>query len=239
MRALTSEQMRAADHAAVARGGDVVLMGAAGAAIAEAIDILAPQARVLVAFAGPGNNGGDAFAAFAEHTGDAKHIVYALPAPNSSEGRRDAERRAHKNEVETRPFPTTREEADAALDGADLVLDALLGTGARPDLPPAMRVVVEALAAGALPILAIDMPTGIDATSGAVGPLVVRATATVSLGAPKLGLLLEPARAYVGDLYVGDLGMGKRNRANGGRCVRRARRCGILTTLTRATRRIR
>ena len=207
MRALTSEQMRAADHAAVARAGDTVLMRAAGTALAEAIDLLAPAARTLVAFAGPGNNGGDAFAAFAAHTGNARHIVYALPVASVSEGRRDAERRAQINGVETRSFPVTSEEAAAALAGADLVLDALLGTGARPDLPPAMRVVVEALEASHSRVLAIDMPTGIDATSGAVGPLAVRATATVSLGAPKVGLLLEPARTHVGELYIGELGI--------------------------------
>jgi hydroxyethylthiazole kinase-like uncharacterized protein yjeF len=207
MRALTSAQMREADRAAVARGGDVVLMRAAGAALAEAIDIVAPAARTLVAFAGPGNNGGDAYAAFAAHAGQATRTVYALRTTNVSEGRRDAQERAQVNGVVTRPFPTSPEEAQAAIAGADLVLDALLGTGARPDLPSEMRVVVEALAAVRPRILAVDIPTGIDATSGAVGSLAVRATATVTLGAPKIGLLLEPARAYAGELYVGDIGI--------------------------------
>jgi hydroxyethylthiazole kinase-like uncharacterized protein yjeF len=207
MRALTSEQMREADRAAVARGGDVVLMRAAGAALAEAIDIVAPAARTLVAFAGPGNNGGDAYAAFAAHAGQATRTVYALPAANVSEGRRDAQERAQVNGVVTRPFPASPKEAHAAIAGADLVLDALLGTGGRPELPPEMRVVVESLAAVRPRILAIDIPTGVDATSGAVGSLAVRATATVTLGAPKIGLLLEPARSCAGDLYIGELGI--------------------------------
>ncbi len=216
MRALTSEQMREADLAAVARGGDVVLMHAAGAALAEAIDIVAPGARTLVAFAGPGNNGGDAYAAFAAHTGAARRTVYALSTSTTSEGRRDAERRARAADVITQPFPATAEDARAALADADLVLDALLGTGARPELTPPMRELVAALAANRAPILAVDIPTGVDATSGAVGTLAVRATATVMLGAPKIGLLLEPARGYAGDLYVGDLAIGDEiARANG------------------------
>jgi NAD(P)H-hydrate epimerase len=209
MRALTSAQMREADRSAVARGGDIVLMRAAGAALAEAIDILAPAARTLVAFAGPGNNGGDAYAAFAALAGDARRVVYALPTQNVSDGRRDAESRARERGVITRAFPESTAEARAALAEADLVLDALLGTGARPDLPAPMCVVVEVLATArpGCVVLAVDMPTGIDATTGAVGKLAVRANATVTLGAPKVGLLLEPARACVGELYVGELGI--------------------------------
>ncbi len=67
--------MRRADAAAVARGGDVVLMRAAGEALAEAIGVVAPGARSLVAFAGPGNNGGDAYAAFAAYEGDARGTI--------------------------------------------------------------------------------------------------------------------------------------------------------------------
>lgn len=207
MRALTAEQMREADRAAVARGGDVVLMHAAGAALAEAIAVVAPHARTLVAFAGPGNNGGDAYAAFAALGGTTRRIVYALPAERTSEGRRDAEARAEASGVVTLPFPTNSDEARAAIRQADLVLDALLGTGARAELPPNMRDIVGELNDSGAPVLAIDIPTGIDATTGAAGPLAVRATATVTLGAPKIGLLLEPARAYVGALYVGELGI--------------------------------
>lgn len=75
MRALTAEQMRAADAAGIAKAGDVELMRRAGVAVAAAIRALVPQAQRLVAFAGPGNNGGDAFAAFAELERDRKSVV--------------------------------------------------------------------------------------------------------------------------------------------------------------------
>ena len=91
--------MRAADASAVARVGDVALMRAAGAVLAEAIARVAPEARKLVAFAGPGNNGGDAYAAFAAVEHDCERVVYALPSPHTSDGRRDAEERAARSGV--------------------------------------------------------------------------------------------------------------------------------------------
>jgi NAD(P)H-hydrate epimerase len=207
MRLLTADQMRAADAAGAARAGETALMRAAGSALAEAIERVAPHADRLVAFAGPGNNGGDAYAAFSALKRDCDRIVYALPSPKMSDGRRDAEERAAKRGVKTRPFPKNAGEAAAALEGADLALDAILGTGARPELSPEMRVVAAALNACAAHVLAVDLPTGIDATSGAAGEGAVRAHTTVALGAVKVGLVLEPARAFVGTLYAGDIGL--------------------------------
>ncbi len=209
MRVVTAGQMRDADAAAVADRGDVALMHAAGAAIADAIVALAPDARSFVAFAGPGNNGGDAYAAFAalapriDERLDAR--VYAVPVGEKSPGRRDAERRAHDLGVRTLLFPGDAAEARAALVGADVALDAMLGTGARPALDAPMRGVVAALAASDALVLAIDVPTGIDATTGAVGEHAVRATATIALGALKIGQLLEPARSRGGELWLGSL----------------------------------
>ena len=177
MRALTAEQMRAADAAAVARIGEVALMRSAGEALAEALRMVAPAARKIVAFAGPGNNGGDAFAAFAALGGPSQRIVYALPAPNISAGRRDAQRQAAAAGVVTRPFPLSYEEAVAALEGADLAVDALLGTGARPTISHELEAPVAALCASRAPVFAIDVPTGVDATTGALlgggNPLLV------------------------------------------------------------------
>jgi NAD(P)H-hydrate epimerase len=207
MRVLTAEQMRAADAAAVARDGDVGLMRAAGEAIAEAIVQIEPRPRKLVAFAGPGNNGGDAFAAFAAGTLPCERIVYAMPAGMQGQGRLDAIRRARAAGTIVRPFPLTRDEALAAIAGADIVIDALLGTGARPQIAHEIIPVVEAIAQSSAHVLAIDVPTGVDGTTGAVAQNAVRADTTVTLGALKLGLLLEPARSYVGTLLLGDIGL--------------------------------
>jgi NAD(P)H-hydrate repair Nnr-like enzyme with NAD(P)H-hydrate epimerase domain len=122
-----------------------------------------------IAFAGPGNNGGDAFAAFASLGGPSQRVVYALPAPNVSAGRRDAQRRAAAAGVVTRPFPLSNGEAIAALEGADVAIDALLGTGGRSALPGEFEPALAALAQTAAHVVAIDLPTGVDATTGAAG----------------------------------------------------------------------
>jgi hydroxyethylthiazole kinase-like uncharacterized protein yjeF len=208
VRALTADQMRDADASGVARVGDVALMRAAGERIAEAIVILTVPEGPLVAFAGPGNNGGDAFATFAALETDRPRIIYAMDAPQSSEARAQAEWRARERGIETRAFPTTQEAAEAALAGAGLALDALLGTGARPAPSEAMLPAIRALNAFSRSrVIAIDAPTGVDATTGSVASEAVFAGTTISLGAPKLGLLLEPARPYTGALYVADIGL--------------------------------
>ncbi|GAC1580199.1 MAG: hypothetical protein NVS3B7_14650 [Candidatus Elarobacter sp.] len=175
MRVLTAEQMRAADAAAVARVGEVALMRAAGAAIAAAIDALAPRARTLVAFAGTGNNGGDAYAAFACVPATVRRIVYASPVARPSAGRADAEERARRAGVVTRPLPTTEAAATAALARADLALDALLGTGSHGTPRSELHPAIEALARARVRVLALDVPTGIDATTGVAATPSVRA----------------------------------------------------------------
>ncbi len=207
MRALTAEQMREADAAGVARAGEVELMRRAGVALAEAVRAIAPGAERLVAFAGPGNNGGDAFAAFAELDRHIERIIYTVSPREASPARRDAEMRALVTGVAVRPFPQTLEAARAALEGAAVALDAMLGTGARADPGPAFNIALDALDGCGAHVLAVDIPTGIDATTGAVASRAVRAGTTVTLGALKAGLLLYPARAHVGRLFVGDLGL--------------------------------
>jgi len=207
MRVVTAEQMRVADANAVERLGDIALMRAAGAGIAQVIARIAPDARTLVAFAGTGNNGGDAYAAFASVAANIRCIVYALPCTRRSSGRGDAEGRARDRGVITRPFPTTAQNIRAALAGADLVLDALLGVGARGEPADAMHGVIDALASDPRRVLAIDVPSGVDATTGAVARHTVRAHATVTLGAPKAGLYFAPARERVGTLWCCDIGI--------------------------------
>lgn len=206
---LTPEQMRHADAAAVAGLGEDHVMRAAGRAIAQALYGFL-DTRLVVAFAGPGNNGGDAFAACAEllEAQDAAAcVIYAQPAQSASEGRRAAETRAHAAGVVVRPFPHDCSEAAAALQGATCVLDALFGTGARLPVSEPYASAIAALNACETPVLAVDIPSGTDALSGAAGEGAVRASLTVTLGALKPGLLLDPAREHAGALYLAGIGI--------------------------------
>ncbi len=202
MRAATASQMREIDAAAVARDGEVALMRRAGAAIAALIERFA-RPGPIVGIAGNGNNGGDVFAALAVSDPARVRIVHCDETVGGSAARIDARDRARTAGVVFRPLrldPTT-------VEGAGLILDGILGANARLPLDPVNAALVAAIAAAHVPILAIDVPTGIDPSTGAVGEPHVRAVATIALGAPKLGCFLEPGRRAAGELWLDDLGM--------------------------------
>ncbi len=203
---LTPEQMRAADAAAIEGLGESTLMTNAGRCIADRLRAMARPGTSIVAFAGPGNNGGDAFAALAELAAEYTCVAAAATSSHPSQARADAQSRAQAAGVRVQPLPVDEREARAALDGA-VGVDGLFGTGARLPLPDDYRHLARALNACGQPVLAIDIPSGIDALSGAVGEDAVRASVTVTLGATKPGLLLEPAREFVGELWCARIGI--------------------------------
>jgi NAD(P)H-hydrate epimerase len=204
---LTPAQMRAADADACAQVGETTLMREAGRQIAQRIRALAPPPARIIAFAGPGNNGGDAFAAFAELGASYELIVCAAPMQEKSDARRSAEGRALAAGVQVRAFPQSVDDALAAVSGAALCIDALVGTGARLPLGAVFTPAVAVLDARERAVLAIDIPSGIDALTGAASEPCVRATETVTLGALKPGLLLEPAMDFVGTLTFAEIGI--------------------------------
>ena len=202
--------MRAADAAAVAQSGEVELMRAAGQRIAELI-AQAFDPRRIVAFAGPGNNGGDAFAACAAvrdfEGAEGACIIYADAPLDPSAARCDAQERARAAGVQVAAFPQTYEAAQAALKDATCIIDALFGTGTRLPMGEPYASAVRAINQSGIPVLAIDIPSGIDALSGTVSDPSILASATLTLGALKPGLLLDPARDCVGALYLGEIGI--------------------------------
>jgi hydroxyethylthiazole kinase-like uncharacterized protein yjeF len=203
MRAVTAAQMRAIDAAAVARDGETALMRAAGEAIAHLIERYARGDGAVVAIAGRGNNGGDAYAALAAYGGKRRCVVYADAPEAETEARRDARRRALIAGADEHALPPE----PAVLRDAALILDGVLGVNARLPLDARSGALVEAIAASGAPVLALDLPTGIDPTTGSTDGNVVHATATIALGRPKLGCFLDPARAAVGALWCAPLGM--------------------------------
>ena len=202
---LTTAQMREADAQASARVGDVALMRAAGERIAAVAERYA-RGRTIVAFAGPGNNGGDAFAALAL-LGGYDRVIYAMRAPKPSAARSDAEERARASGVTVRELPNSLKAAREALQDCDLAIAGLVGTGARLPLPAEYEPAIAALNECTAPVLAIDIPPGVDGDRGVVVEPAVRADVTVTLAALKPGLLLTPGRSHVGDLWLGEIGM--------------------------------
>jgi hydroxyethylthiazole kinase-like uncharacterized protein yjeF len=203
MRAVTAAQMRAIDAAAVSREGEVTLMRAAGGAIAQLIDRYARGDGPVIAIAGDGNNGGDAYAALAAYDGSRPRILYGNLEVTGSEARSDARVRARIAGVEERPLPP----APSALSAASLLLDGVLGANARLPLDARSGALAEAMNRSGVPVLALDVPTGVEPSTGEADARAVIATAAVALGRPKRGCFLDPGRGHVGELWCAPLGM--------------------------------
>ncbi len=203
MRAPTASEMRAMDAAAVSRDGDVSLMHRAGEAIATLVGRYVRPDGPIVGIAGDGNNGGDVFAALAALNTTRERIVYCNAQTSGSAARRKAQERAAAGGVLFRPLLLD----PSVLAHAGLILDGVLGANARLPLDPISAALVVAMVDSGAPILAIDVPTGLEPSTGAVGEPCVFAAATIALGAPKLGCFLEPGRGATGDLWCDDLGM--------------------------------
>jgi hydroxyethylthiazole kinase-like uncharacterized protein yjeF len=199
--------MRDIDRRAIQELGvpSLVLMDRAGGAVAGVAAAAARSGRAVVA-AGPGNNGGDGFVA-ARYLADAGFdvVVHLLAAPAELKGdaltNYESFRRCDGRGEE---FQRRRFARDVA--AAGVAVDAMLGTGSRGGLAGEFAAAAETLNRAGAPVVAVDVPSGIDAATGAVPGAAVAAGATVTFGLPKIGLLHYPAREYAGEIHVADIG---------------------------------
>ncbi len=209
MRVVTVKMMRELDRITIEERGveGMTLMERAGAGVARtAIEILEEidGKRVLV-LTGPGNNGGDGWIAARLLAGEGFGVDVAAPIdPEKLTGNaKTAFERARNENVKYKIFP------DGKIDFSkcDLIIDGLLGTGAKGAPRGAIgEMVLRAMASG-LPALAIDNPTGVDADTGEVLGNAIPAVATATFGLPKLGQFRYPGKSYVGRLLVVDIGI--------------------------------
>lgn len=195
---------RAAEQAALAEAAPGALMARAGLSVARLALALAPHARSVQVWAGPGNNGGDGFVA-ARHLQAAGRQVQVLLFGDAARQPADAAaalRAAEAAGVPIRPgLPT-----DAA--EADLLIDALLGLGARRSPEAVIGQAVSNLRRATAPVLAVDLPSGLHPDTGApLGEAAVRATATLSLLTLKPGCFTHEGRDHAGSLWFDDLGV--------------------------------
>ena len=173
-----------------------VLMENAGRAAAQLIHAFRPQGRI-VAVAGSGNNGGDALVVLRSLASWGRDVALVAAGSHPPD---DALRHDH-------PVPVL--DGDAARDAvrhADVVIDGLLGTGTSGAPRGAIADWIAHINRANGFVVALDLPSGIDATTGAVPADAVRAALTVSFGAPKLGMMLNPARTYCGRIIAVEIG---------------------------------
>ncbi|WP_201451997.1 NAD(P)H-hydrate dehydratase [Rhodovarius lipocyclicus] len=195
---LSAAAMRAVEAAAMAAGTPgFVLMRRAAAAVARQASAMAPPGATVAVLCGPGNNGGDGFAAAALLREAGYRVsVHLLGEAAALKG--DAARAAA---LWSGPV------AGPALPACSLITDALFGIGLNRAPQGAAAEAIAAMNAHGAPILAVDVPSGLDADTGAAPGAVVRAAHTVTFHRAKPGHWLLPGRDYCGALTVADIGL--------------------------------
>jgi hydroxyethylthiazole kinase-like uncharacterized protein yjeF len=174
-------------------------MLSAGQAVAEAAMDLVGEGPILVV-AGPGNNGGDGFVAAAELAARGREVsVILLCERDSLQG--DAASAARGWKFPVLPFNPQ------AIGKPALIIDALFGAGLDRSVKGEPYDMIEAINANGAPVLAVDLPSGINGTSAAVMGIAVRATETVTFFRRKPAHLLLPGRVYCGRVRVSDIGI--------------------------------
>jgi NAD(P)H-hydrate epimerase len=210
---LTRDQIRSLDEVAIRDFGvpGIVLMENAGRGAADVLTSLGIDGQVVV-WCGKGNNGGDGFV-LARHLAirGVKVLVRLFGQPEELHGDAAIAWRMltacdHVARV-AEPLALPLFELQQELRKADWVVDGLFGTGFQGPVRPPWDQVIGLMNNSAKRILALDLPSGLDADTGQPGGLAVRATATVTFAAFKPGLLAEEARPYVGALHFAGIGV--------------------------------
>ncbi|MGY2988926.1 MULTISPECIES: NAD(P)H-hydrate dehydratase [unclassified Bradyrhizobium] len=200
MDVLTTTEMERADRLTIAAGTPgFALMMSAGQAVAEAAMDLVEEGPIVVV-AGRGNNGGDGFVAAAELAARGREVsVILLCERDSLQG--DAALAAKGWKYPVLPFNPQ------ALGKPALIVDALFGAGLNRPVKGDPLEMIAAINANSTPVLAVDLPSGINGTSGAVMGAAVQATETVTFFRKKPAHLLLPGRMYCGRVRVADIGI--------------------------------
>lgn len=204
---LSPDEMRRADERAIAGGVSAeILMDRAGRAVARAAIALAGGRygkRALV-LCGKGNNGGDGFVAARElaRAGMAVTCLTTSTDEPSGAARHHLELMVRAG-VKPRPF----QPGSIATRHVDVIVDAIFGTGFHGRLQGSAAAAIDAVNASGVPVVAVDIPSGVDGGTGEIQGVAIRASLTVTFAARKIGTVLMPGRAYTGEVIVADIGI--------------------------------
>ncbi|MCK4857476.1 MAG: NAD(P)H-hydrate dehydratase [candidate division Zixibacteria bacterium] len=212
MKLVTSLQMQEIDRQAIDGLGipSLELMENAGRGIARHISELLEgevKGKRIAIFSGKGNNGGDGFvvARYLNEWG-ASAEVYLLAAPDDYQG--DALVNYQKIVDLKLPVSQIKSVEDSPdLSSADLVVDAIFGTGFRDVARGLISTVIESINSAEVPVLAVDTPSGLNSDTGEVEGPCIRADYTSTLALPKTGQFFYPGRSYCGSIRVIDIGI--------------------------------
>lgn len=213
MRIVTAQEMREIDQKAMEEYGipGLVLMENAGLAVCRVVEQLlgGAEGKTVLLICGQGNNGGDGFVAARQLYNRGARVRLLLAAPEESLA---GEARVNY-EIWTRMGRKVYRLQDRSalqvlrlgLMQADIVVDALFGTGFRGTVKDRPKRLIETINDADRMVVAVDVPSGVEADTGAVRGTALRADHTVTFGLPKLGLVLAPGADYAGQLHVADI----------------------------------
>ena len=192
--------MAEADRLTIAGGvASIALMETAGGAVADTVSRRWPL-RPIVVLCGPGNNGGDGFVAARLLAERGWPVRVVLLGPVAAL-RGDAAEAAARWRGAVDPLEP------AALDGAALVIDGIFGAGLSRPVEGVAHAAIRALDERRLPVVAIDVPSGVDGRSGEVRGIAPRAAASVTFFRKKPGHLLLPGRSHCGEIILVQIGI--------------------------------
>ena len=203
MKLYTAEEMSRADNGAQDLGipGGVLMERAGAEMFSLALERFSPR-RALV-LCGGGNNGGDGFV-IARELHRSGVDVAVLPTKDEYEGDPATNLLALRN-LDVRMVEDG--DLDAELRRADLVVDALLGTGFSGEVREREAGLIRAINASGVRVLSVDVPSGVDGATGEVGGPAVSADATTCAHAAKVGCVISPGREHAGEVLVVDIGI--------------------------------
>ena len=197
---LTPAEMGEVDKLAIASGiSGILLMEAAGHAVKDVVLAHYPQMRRAVIMCGPGNNGGDGYVVARLLGSLGVHVsVFANRPPKAGTDAASAAGNWHGGVL---PLE------NLILETGDVVIDAFYGAGFKGALEGTEAEIVAKVAASAVPVIAVDLPSGVDGNSGQTKGPAFRADHTVTFFRMKPGHLLYPGRELCGELHLVDIGI--------------------------------
>ncbi len=198
---LTNDEMTRAEKLAIDGGtSSLVMMENAGNGVAEDVVKRFARGSKVVVLCGPGRNGGDGFVAARRLRERGYHIRLALMG---EQGQLPSE----CQEMARRWDETIETMTPQCVDGAQVIVDAIFGAGLRDEVRDLPAQMISEVSKRNLPVVAVDMPTGIDSTSGQILGTAFKAVSTVSFFRRKTGQVLLPGRLHCGAVTAVDIGI--------------------------------